>query len=155
MNLDPKLLLKKYQKDIRELKQELAMHDTLASRGRISYEPYTPEQQHKQQIVAQEFLDGKTDQIQIESLRQGRELFFQFRNIYKSSVRDIANNTIPRQEKHSEEKKNDGGEKKNTVPKVGQEEQNFGFGAGKAVKDAKPTRNISNLINIPKDQFQE
>lgn len=42
MNLDPKLLLKKYEKDIRELKQELAMHDTLASRGRISYEPYSP-----------------------------------------------------------------------------------------------------------------
>lgn len=37
MNLDPKLLLKKYEKDIKELKQELAMHDTLASRGRINY----------------------------------------------------------------------------------------------------------------------
>lgn len=37
--------------------------------------------------------------------------------------------------------------------KVGQEEQNFGFGAGKAVRDSKPTRNISNLINIPKDEF--
>jgi kinesin family protein 6/9 len=37
VNLDPKLLIKKYEKDIRELKQELAMHDTLASRGRISY----------------------------------------------------------------------------------------------------------------------
>ncbi len=42
MNLDPKLLLKKYEKDIRELKQELAMHDTLANRGRINYEPYSP-----------------------------------------------------------------------------------------------------------------
>jgi len=29
------------------------MHDTLASRGRINYEPYTPEQQHKQQLIAQ------------------------------------------------------------------------------------------------------
>lgn len=46
MNLDPKLLIKKYEKDIRELKQELAMHDTLANRGRINYEPYSPEQQH-------------------------------------------------------------------------------------------------------------
>jgi kinesin family protein 6/9 len=65
INLDPKLLLKKYEKDIRELKQELAMHDTLASRGRISYESYTPEQQHKQQLIAQEFLEGKIDDIQI------------------------------------------------------------------------------------------
>lgn len=72
VNLDPKLLLKKYEKDIKELKQELAMHDTLASRGRINYEPYTPEQQHRQQVIAQDFLDGKTDDIQIESLRQVR-----------------------------------------------------------------------------------
>lgn len=42
VNLDPKLLLKKYEKDIKELKQELAMHDTLANRGRINYESYTP-----------------------------------------------------------------------------------------------------------------
>ena len=59
MNLDPKLLLKKYEKDIRELKQELAMHDTLQNRGRINYEPYTPEQQHEQQILAKKYLDGE------------------------------------------------------------------------------------------------
>lgn len=127
------------------------MHDTIASRGRINYESYTPEQQHRQQIIAQDFLDGKTDDIQIESLRQVRELFVQFRNIYKAATRDIANNNIPRQERQQEEKKNDGAEKKSSTVKVGQEEQNFGFGAGKAVKDAKPTRNISNLVNIPKD----
>lgn len=102
MNLDPKLLLKKYEKDIKELKQELAMHDTLANRGRISYETYTPEQQHRQQIIAQEYLDGKTDDIPIESLRQVRELFIQFRNIYKSAIRDVANNTVPRQERPEE-----------------------------------------------------
>lgn len=32
---DPALLIKKYQKEIKELKQELIMHDTLASRGRV------------------------------------------------------------------------------------------------------------------------
>ena len=37
--------------------------------------------------------------------------------------------------------------------KVGVEESTFGFGAGKAVKDAKPSKNISNLVNIPKDVF--
>lgn len=40
-----------------------------------------------------------------------------------------------------------------SATRVGQEEHNFGFGAGKAVKDAKPTRNISNLVNIPRDEF--
>ena len=44
IHLDPALLLKKQEKEIRELKQELAMHDTLANRGRIVYDPYSPEQ---------------------------------------------------------------------------------------------------------------
>lgn len=41
---DPALLLKKYHREVRELKQELQMHDTLASKGRVNYDPYTPEQ---------------------------------------------------------------------------------------------------------------
>ena len=43
VNLDSGVLIKKYEKEIRDLRQELAMHDTLANRGRISYEPYAPE----------------------------------------------------------------------------------------------------------------
>jgi len=37
---------------------------------------------------------------------------------------------------------------------VGSEENKFGFGVGKARKDAKPTTNIENLVNIPKDEFK-
>jgi kinesin family protein 6/9 len=40
---DPKLLLKKYEKEIRDLKQELMMHDTLANRGKVQYDAYSPE----------------------------------------------------------------------------------------------------------------
>ena len=43
-------------------------------------------------MLAQEYLEGKNDDIPIESLRQVRELFVQFRNIYKAAVRDVANN---------------------------------------------------------------
>ena len=55
---DPSLLLKKYQREVRDLKQELQMHDTLASRGRVQYDPYTPEQQYEIQKVAEGFLTG-------------------------------------------------------------------------------------------------
>lgn len=41
VQLDPQLQIKRYEKDIRDLKQELAMHDTLANRGRINYDPYS------------------------------------------------------------------------------------------------------------------
>ncbi len=40
------MLIRKYEREVRDLKQELAMHDTLANRGRINYDPYTPEQQY-------------------------------------------------------------------------------------------------------------
>ena len=43
VNLDPQILIKKYEKEIKDLKQELPMHDTLSNRGRIQYEPYTAE----------------------------------------------------------------------------------------------------------------
>ena len=51
VHLDPGQLIKKYEREIRELKQELAMHDTLANRGRITYDSYTPEQQYTVQKV--------------------------------------------------------------------------------------------------------
>jgi kinesin family protein 6/9 len=34
------------------------MHDTLTNRGRINYDPYSPEQQKQQQQVAKLFLEG-------------------------------------------------------------------------------------------------
>ena len=37
---DPNLLIKRYEHEIKSLKQELAMHDTLANRGRINYAAY-------------------------------------------------------------------------------------------------------------------
>ena len=37
---DPALQIKRYEKEIKDLKQELAMHDTLSNRGRINYATY-------------------------------------------------------------------------------------------------------------------
>ena len=52
IQLDTNAQLKKMTKEIKELKQELAMHNTLANRGRINYDPYTPEEQQLQQNIA-------------------------------------------------------------------------------------------------------
>lgn len=131
------------------------MHDTLASRGRINYEPYTPEQQHQQQTLAKKYLDGEIEDIEVESLRQVRELFIQFKNIYRSAIKDINNNSFVHKDKEAKEKVEDKAQPKDLTGKVGVEESSFGFGAGKAVKDAKPSKNISNLVNIPKDEFED
>ena len=56
---DQALLIKRYQKEVRDLKQELAMHDTLANPGVVSAEPYSAEQAYDIQRVAQDFLTGK------------------------------------------------------------------------------------------------
>lgn len=34
---DPTLMIRRYENEIKQLKQELAMHDTLANRGYITY----------------------------------------------------------------------------------------------------------------------
>eukprot|EP01006_Ploeotia_vitrea_P033383 TRINITY_DN65487_c10_g5_i2.p1 TRINITY_DN65487_c10_g5~~TRINITY_DN65487_c10_g5_i2.p1 ORF type:complete len:851 (+),score=535.62 TRINITY_DN65487_c10_g5_i2:178-2730(+) len=77
--LDPQLLIKKQAKEIRELKQELAMHDTLANRGDIAYDPYTQEQQEEMNEIVRQYVAGDIEDIDIQSLRQVRELFKQFR----------------------------------------------------------------------------
>mmetsp|Transcript_25796 Transcript_25796/g.18267 ORF Transcript_25796/g.18267 Transcript_25796/m.18267 type:complete len:84 (+) Transcript_25796:989-1240(+) len=41
---DPALLIKRYEKEIRDLKQELAMHDTLSNRGRVNYDEYSTDE---------------------------------------------------------------------------------------------------------------
>ena len=108
VHLDPQVLLKKYEKEIKELKQELAMHDTLANRGRINYEPYAPELQYQQQVIAKKFLEGEIDDIEFESLRQVKELFFQFKNIYKNLAKDIKiGNYVNIEKKTSKEFVND------------------------------------------------
>ncbi len=58
IQLDTQALLRKYAKEIKELKQELNMHNTLANRGRISYDQFTPEEQYAQQMVIIYFVNS-------------------------------------------------------------------------------------------------
>lgn len=65
------------------MKQELAMHDTLANPGVVSTEPYTPEQSYDIQKVAQDYLTGKTDDIdELNSVRHINALLGQMRNLF-------------------------------------------------------------------------
>ena len=50
------------------------MHDTLASRGHVQYDPYTSEQQYEIQLLAESFLKGQRDEVEeITSMRQVKE----------------------------------------------------------------------------------
>ena len=83
IQLDINAQIRKMTKEIKELKQELAMHNTLANRGRINYDPYTPEEQKAQMDAAKKFLVGQSEELEFDSVRQAKELFYQIRHIYQ------------------------------------------------------------------------
>jgi kinesin family member 6/9 len=84
IHYDPLALLKRYEKEIRELKQELSMHDTLAGRSHVQYEPYTePQRQELIRRVKQFIEDG--EEMEIASLRNVREMMAIFRGLYKQN----------------------------------------------------------------------
>ena len=81
--VDPSLAIKRYEKEIRDLKQELAMHDTLANRGRVNYSNYNNEDLMKIKTVTQQFLNGEIEDIeQLDSLNMIREIFSQIKIQY-------------------------------------------------------------------------
>ena len=83
IQLDINAHIKKMTKEIKELKQELAMHNTLANRGRINYDPYSPNEQKIQMEAAKKFLVGQSEELEFDSIRQAKELFYQIRHIYQ------------------------------------------------------------------------
>ena len=64
--LDQPLLIKKLAREIRDLKQELAIHDVLASKGaqKNKTEPYTAEESYKMQVQSTAYLNGDVEDIE-------------------------------------------------------------------------------------------
>lgn len=159
VKLDPAQLIKRYEREVRDLKQELAMHDTLANRGRITYEPYTPEQQYEMQKLAEGFLDGSVDDIEISSLRQVKELFYQFRGIYRKTlarlgVTDLKLGSVAQSEdsRHPTYHERVTAEDVEEEGEVGDVEQSHGFGVGKADAKARP---LDSSALEPRHRFEQ
>lgn len=121
------------------------MHDTLVGRGRISYEPYTLEEQYEEQKRAQAFLNNEIEDIEIHSIRQVKELFFQFKNLYRALLvkqpnPDGENSHLEgrdqMEEKNSKLKTNT--QISNKIEKVGTINNKFGFSLGKSHPASKP-----------------
>ncbi|KND02684.1 hypothetical protein, variant [Spizellomyces punctatus DAOM BR117] len=85
---DPIALIKKYEREIKELKQELSMHDTLSNRSHVQHEPFSEPQRLELQRQVKAFLENEEDEIEIVSLRQIREIFHQFRMLYKTQEQE-------------------------------------------------------------------
>ena len=139
--LDKNAYVKKLNKEIKELKKELLMHNTLANRGKINYDPYTPEEQYVQQQIALKFLNGENEDIEFDSIRQAKELFIQCRIIFQKEYNGtkIENETqaaIERKKTLIEKER-----EKTLIDNekgVGDFEEKPSFGIGRAPKDARP-----------------
>jgi kinesin family member 6/9 len=63
--------VKRLEREIRDLKGELAMHDQLANRSRVSYDALTEDQRYViQQNVRAFVLSGDIDAIDLVNIRQ-------------------------------------------------------------------------------------
>ena len=83
---DPALLVRRYQRQLSELKQELAMRDAFAGRGRIDYDISELTRMQIGENV-QQFLDSEesaddVDLLEIVSVKQVKETFKQFKYKY-------------------------------------------------------------------------
>jgi len=90
VHLDDKMLLKKYEREIKDLKQELAMHDTLAGRSRVQYEDYNPDEQRELEVQVKSYLEGDTPQLEVVSLKMVYEAFAIFRKLHQNLQKDLA-----------------------------------------------------------------
>jgi kinesin family protein 6/9 len=98
VQMDPVQMLRKYEKEIKELKQELMMHDALSERSGVVYDEYTPEQRKDVEGQVRKFVqagaDEEDDLLQVDSMRQVREIFRQFKVLVKvaeASVTEVRN----------------------------------------------------------------
>ena len=128
IQLDINAQIRKMTKEIKELKQELAMHNTLANRGRINYDPYSPSEQKTQMEVAKKFLVGQSEELEFDSVRQAKELFYQIRHIYQK-VKSLnkgkpQSQNLPEEMQQKIEEKEKPEEKKETQEKEKDDKKN-------------------------------
>jgi len=80
---DPNLLIKKQEREIKQLKQELLMRDTLKGTSGVVYDEYTDEQRAALKTEVEEYLEYKKEDIELVNFRQMREILGVTRHIFK------------------------------------------------------------------------
>ncbi|CAJ1404749.1 unnamed protein product [Effrenium voratum] len=143
VHLDPQLLIRKYERQIKDLKQELAMHDTLAGRSRVQYEEYAPDEQKELEDKVQMYLEGELQEIEVTSLRMVYESFTCFRKLYQNLRTELANrpiNTLPPQDpaEAGEGGGAGGGTAETREGEVGEDVEGKGIAVGVAPANSRP-----------------
>ena len=82
---DPRVLLRKYERQVAELRRELAMANTLAERAPVNYGPMGEVERQELDEKVRGYLEAENasaDDVPTESLRQIREAFRLFKAAY-------------------------------------------------------------------------
>ncbi|KAI0213411.1 Kinesin-like protein KIF9 [Lamellibrachia satsuma] len=151
---DPNRLVTQLQHEIEELRNELAMHDTLANRSHMSYEPLSEQQLYevKQQVI--QFVEGRLDEVDIVNVRQIQAVYEGFRELCRDMGKDIETRLrsrytfIDRTDPASIVAAQQAGIPVNDDGELVGESDGSGFGIGPAVNTTKPV--TSSIISIKK-----
>jgi kinesin family protein 6/9 len=71
------------ENEVKLLRQELHMHDTLANRKNQSYEPLSEHQLLDIENNCRKFVEGSLDELDVVNLRQVQATFTAFKRICK------------------------------------------------------------------------
>ena len=110
---DPVKLAKRQDAVIRELRQELLMHDALNDRSGVKYEPYTPEERAQLAAQVKRFADAADDDrtgagnanseiLQFESVRQMKEMCAEFKRLLRDAEAKAQRATAAMMDQHSQ-----------------------------------------------------
>ncbi|XP_016048383.1 kinesin-like protein KIF9 isoform X2 [Erinaceus europaeus] len=86
---DAERMVKNLEKELALLKQELAIHDSLANRTLVNYDPMDEVQIAEINSQVRRYLEGTLDEIDIINLRQIQEVFNQFRVVLSQQEQEI------------------------------------------------------------------
>jgi len=92
--MDPFEMIKKQERQLRDLKQELLMHDALAERSGVQYDPLTPEQlgeiRRQVEVYIEAPFETEEDSLpSLQSIRQIKEMCRQFKLVILEQKNDM------------------------------------------------------------------
>ncbi|CAB1447388.1 unnamed protein product [Pleuronectes platessa] len=93
-HMDPALQVKKLQKELVTLKEEMSIHNTLLKNQSVEHEPLSEAQLAEISTEVQSYLDGSLMEISVKSIRQVEAVFAQFKlAVQKQEQKDVMCNT--------------------------------------------------------------
>ncbi|GMH37608.1 hypothetical protein BSKO_05481 [Bryopsis sp. KO-2023] len=140
---DPTLLLRKYERQINELKQELSMRDALSGRARISYDDLSGGDLRELNQLVRQFLMGDVDvdELPMDTIKHIKETYRQMRSVHlaaRSELEQELNEHIRMTDEKIREVAKRLSEEGDAVGDV-YKDATTGFSVGQAPASARPT----------------